>query len=91
VLAFAGVFAVSTALPAPDTMLLFSRALGSGGRTVGTVAIGFGFGLGLGLGLGLGEHQHPPTVQQRLVEVRARRTSWFGRRQARGLGLGVHP
>jgi len=85
VLAFAGVFAVSTALPGPDTMLLFSRALGSGGRTVDTVAIGFG------LGLGLGEHPHPPRVQQRLVEVRARRTSWFGRRQARGLGLGVHP
>jgi len=28
VLAFAGVFAVSAALPGPDTMLLFSRALG---------------------------------------------------------------
>ncbi len=44
VLAFAGVFAVSAALPGPDTMLLFSRALGSGVREAVTVAIGLVLG-----------------------------------------------
>jgi len=44
VLAFAGVFAVSAALPGPDTMLLFSRALGSGVRAAVTVAIGLVLG-----------------------------------------------
>lgn len=37
---FAGAFAVSAALPGPDTMLLFSRTLSGGARAAGTVAIG---------------------------------------------------
>jgi threonine/homoserine/homoserine lactone efflux protein len=44
VLAFTGVFAVSAALPGPDTMLLFSRALGSGARAAVTVAVGLVLG-----------------------------------------------
>lgn len=41
---FAVVFAVSAALPGPDTMLLFSRALGSGARSAIPVAIGLTVG-----------------------------------------------
>ncbi len=44
VLAFAGVSAVWAALPGPDTLLLFSRALGSGVRAAATVAIGLVLG-----------------------------------------------
>jgi threonine/homoserine/homoserine lactone efflux protein len=38
--AFAVAFAVSAALPGPDTMPLFSRALSGGARAAGTVAVG---------------------------------------------------
>ena len=41
---FTVVFAVSAALPGPDTMLLFSRALGSGARSAVPVALGLTVG-----------------------------------------------
>ncbi|WP_100498790.1 LysE family translocator [Geodermatophilus chilensis] len=41
---FAAAFAVSAALPGPDTMLLFSRALSGGARAAGTVALGLTLG-----------------------------------------------
>jgi len=41
---FVMVFTVSAALPGPDTMLLFSRALGSGARSAVPVALGLTVG-----------------------------------------------
>jgi threonine/homoserine/homoserine lactone efflux protein len=41
---FAVVFAISAALPGPDTMLLFSRALASGARSAIPVALGLTLG-----------------------------------------------
>lgn len=41
---FAAVFAVSAVLPGPDTMLLFSRALGSGASSAVPVAVGLTVG-----------------------------------------------
>jgi threonine/homoserine/homoserine lactone efflux protein len=45
---FAGAFAVSAALPGPDTLLLFARAVSSGARSAAQVAVGLTLGkLGL--------------------------------------------
>ena len=45
---FTVAFAVSAVLPGPDTMLLFSRALGSGARAAAPIALGLTLGkLGL--------------------------------------------
>ena len=41
---FVVIFTVSAALPGPDTMLLFSRALGSGARSAVPVALGLTLG-----------------------------------------------